>query len=300
MKLKFIPIIMFVSSAYFYGQVIPQEKVQDNNPVYAESQTGTYVLKEIIVDGVKKYSASQIYRFTGLSKNEVVDIPGTKISNAIKKLWETNSFSVVEVYVESVEGENVVLRFRLEDLKELGEIQFNGKGIGKSKNEKLAKDNGLKPGTKITQNLISSLKTNMPKEYVKKGFADASISIADKVNAKDPNLVDWTIDVKKGKRVKIDRIDFEGNENVSDAKLRKKAFKETKQKSFGIKGILKSSKFVEEKYQEDKESLINYYNSLGYRDAIIVSDSVTRNQKNNYEVNVKLEEGKQRTKRWNA
>lgn len=72
------------------------------------------------------------------------------------------------MYVESIEGETVVLKFYLEDLKELGEVKFTGKGIGKSKNEKLAKDNNLKPGTKITQNLVSSLKTNIPKDYVKK------------------------------------------------------------------------------------------------------------------------------------
>lgn len=92
-----------------------------------------------------------------------MDIPGQKISSAIKKLWDTQSFSEVEVYIESIEGETVVLKFYLQDLKELGEVKFTGKGIGKSKNEKLAKDNNLKPGTKITQNLISGLKTNIPK-----------------------------------------------------------------------------------------------------------------------------------------
>ncbi|WP_139421822.1 outer membrane protein assembly factor BamA [Chryseobacterium mulctrae] len=293
MKFRLLPIIMFAASAHFYGQVTPQDSTKvETAAVLAENQTGTYTLKDIVVDGVKKYTPAQIFRFTGLSKGEIVDIPGQKVSNAIKKLWDSQSFSEVEVYVESIEGQTVVLRFYLQDLKDLGEVKFTGKGIGKSKGEKLAKDNNLKPGTKITQNLVSSLKTNIPKDYVKKGFADAKITIQDKVNASDPNLVDWTINVDKGKRIKISHIEFEGNESVTDAKLRKKAFKETKQKRFGIGGILKSSKFVEEKYQEDKQSLINYYNSLGYRDAAIVSDSVWRNKKNNYEINVKLKEGK--------
>jgi len=293
MKFRLLPIIMFAASAHFYGQVTPQDSTKvETAAVLAENQTGTYTLKDIVVDGVKKYTPAQIFRFTGLSKGEIVDIPGQKVSNAIKKLWDSQSFSEVEVYVESIEGQTVVLRFYLQDLKDLGEVKFTGKGIGKSKGEKLAKDNNLKPGTKITQNLVSSLKTNIPKDYVKKGFADAKITIQDKVNASDPNLVDWTINVDKGKRIKISHIEFEGNESVTDAKLRKKAFKETKQKRFGIGGILKSSKFVEEKYQEDKQSLINYYNSLGYRDAAIVSDSVWRKKKNNYEINVKLKEGK--------
>lgn len=283
---------MFVASAHFYGQVTPEGT--QGNTVQAEASTGSYILKDIVVDGVKKYSADQILRFTGLSKGENVDIPGQKISNAIKKLWETDNFSEVEVYVESVDGQNVVLKFNLQDLKELGEVKFTGKDkrIGKSKSEKLAKDNNLKPGTKVTQNLISTLQTNIPKDYVKKGYADASISIQDQVNAKDPNLVDWTIEVERGKRIKIDEINFEGNTVVTDKKLRKKAFKETKQKSFSIAGILKSSKFIESKYEEDKESLINYYNALGFRDARIISDSVYRNERNNYMIDVNINEGK--------
>jgi outer membrane protein insertion porin family len=292
MKFKFLPIIMFVASAHFYGQTTPLQTSQENNPVHAQDEAGTYILKDIVVDGVKKYTAAQILRFTGLNKNESVEIPGQKISNGIKKLWETQSFSEVEVYIESIEGDQVILRFNLQDLKELGEVKFKGKGIGKSKSEKLAKDNNLKPGTKITQNLISTLKTNIPQEYIKKGFADAKVTIQDQVNAGDPNLVDWTIDVEKGRKIKISHIEFEGNENVSDNKLRKKAFKETKQKSLSIKGILKPSKFIQAKYDEDKEGLVNYYRSLGFRDAQIVSDSVWRNPKNQYEINVKLSEGK--------
>ncbi|HCA09197.1 MULTISPECIES: outer membrane protein assembly factor BamA [unclassified Chryseobacterium] len=292
MKFRLLPIIMFAASAHFYGQVTPQDSTKVNNAVHAENGTGTYTLKDIVVDGVKKYTPAQILRFTGLTKGEVVDIPGQKISNAVKKLWDTQSFSEVEVYVQSIEGETIILRFYLQDLKELGEVKFAGKGIGKSKNEKLIKDNNLKPGTKITQNLISGLKTKVPKDYVKKGFADAKITIQDKVNANDPSMVDWTINVDKGKRIKIDHIEFEGNQSVTDAKLRNKAFKETKQRRFSIGGILKSSKFIEEKYQEDKQSLVSYYNSLGYRDATIVSDSVWRNKRNNYEINVKLKEGK--------
>lgn len=293
MKLKFIPIMMFVASAHFYGQVTPtQGNTQDNNPVYAESQQGTYILKDIVIDGVKKYSPAQILRFTGLNKNESVEIPGQKISNAIKKLWETQNFSEVEVYVESIEGQQIVLRFNLQDLKELGEVKFSGKGISKSKGEKIAKDNKLTPGTKITNDLISTLKTNVPQEFVKKGYSDAKITIEDKLNAQDPNLVDWTINVDKGKRIKISHIEFEGNDNVSDRKLRKNGFKDTKQKRFGIGGILKSSKFIQDKYEADKDNLINYYQSLGFRDAKIVSDSVWRNKNNNYEINVKLNEGK--------
>ncbi|MFT3917970.1 outer membrane protein assembly factor BamA [Cloacibacterium sp.] len=286
MRYIFIPILIFFTSVSVSAQVATtSETTTQNQP------QSSYVLKDIVVDGVKKFSPAQILRFTGLSKGEMVEIPGQKVSNAIKKLWESDSFSEVEVYVEDIDGQNVVLKFRLQDLMELGEVKFKGKGIGKSKNEKLIKDNSLKPGTKITNNLISTLSTKIPEEYKKKGFADAKITIQDKVNANDPNLIDWTIQVDKGKKIKIAKIEFEGNEQISDAKLKKKGFKDTKQKTLSLKGIFKPSKFIREKYDEDKVNLIKYYNSLGFRDARILSDSVWRNDKG-FNINVKLNEGK--------
>ena len=147
MKLKFIPILMFVASAHFYGQVTTEQGQNQESAVRQnENQQGTYFLKDIVVDGVKKFSPAQILRFTGLTKSEQLEIPGAKISNAIKKLWESDNFSEVEVYVESIEGDQVILKFNLQDLKDLGEVKIVGKGIGKSKSEKIIKDNDLKPG----------------------------------------------------------------------------------------------------------------------------------------------------------
>lgn len=285
MRYIFIPILIFFTSVSISAQVTPNQETTTQN------QQSSYILKDIVVDGVKKYSPAQILRFTGLSKGEMVDVPGQKISNAIKKLWETDSFSEVEVYVEDIDGQSVVLKFNLQDLMELGEVKFTGKGIGKSKSEKLAKDNNLKPGTKITNNLISTLSNKIPDEYRKKGFADAKITIKDKVNANDANLLDWTVEVDKGKKIKIASIDFEGNEQISDKKLKKKGFKDTKQKRLSISGVFKPSKFIREKYDEDKVNLIKYYNSLGFRDARVISDSVWRNDKG-FNINVKLNEGK--------
>ena len=287
MNFKILPIILLMASM---SQVQGQITQKENATQISEQQSRNYTLQGIVVDGVKKYTPEQILKFTGLYKGEAVEIPGQRISNAIKKLWDTNSFSKVEVYVESINGEQVVLRFALQDLKELKDVKFTGKGIKKSQNEKLIKENDLKPGTKITENLVSTLQNKIPQQYIKKGFADAKINIQEKASGEDPNLVDWTIEVDKGKKVKIESINFEGNENVSSKKLRKKGFKNTKQKRF-FAGILKPSKLIKEKYEEDKHNLISYYNSLGYRDAKIISDTITRNDKG-FDIKVKLEEGK--------
>ena len=188
-----LPIIFFMAIS---GET--QAQITTTDPTTEiESKNEVYTLKGIVVDGVKKYTPEQILRFTGLQKGEKIEIPGQKISNAIKKLWDTNSFSKVEIYVDSVDGDQVVLSFALQDLKELGEIKFTGKGIRKSQNDKLIKDNNLKPGTKITDNLVSTLKTKIPQEYIKKGFADAKISIQDKINSFDTKFVYCNINLYK-------------------------------------------------------------------------------------------------------
>jgi outer membrane protein insertion porin family len=133
MRYIFIPILIFFTSVSISAQVtLPRN-------YYTKPTTTKLHPKRYCSRWCKKYSPAQILRFTGLSKGEMVDIPGQKISNAIKKLWETDSFSEVEVYVEDIDGQSVVLKFRLQDLMELGEVKFTGKGIGKSKNEKLLK-----------------------------------------------------------------------------------------------------------------------------------------------------------------
>lgn len=290
MKYKFFPILLFIASAHFYGQ--DASSLAENNTEQV-TPSETYTLQNIVIDGVKKFSPEQILRFTGIRKGENIELPGQKISEAIKKLWKTENFSKVEIYVQNLDGKNITLKFLLEDLKNLGNVTIKGtdKNIGKSKADKIIKDNKLNPGTKITQDFTNTIKNNIAQELINKGYSDAKVKIISTENKNDQDLVDWNIEVTRGKRIKIDHIDFEGNQNISSRTLRKKGLKETKERNF-ILGIFKPSKFIKEKYETDKKNLISYYNSLGYRDAQIVSDSVWRNKNNNYDIKIKINEGK--------
>lgn len=73
--------------------------------------------------------------------------------------------------------------------------------------------------------MLSSVKNKIPQEYINKGFADAKVNIIQKPNASDANMMDWTIELDKGKKIKIAKINFEGNKDISSAKLRKKVSK---------------------------------------------------------------------------
>ncbi len=55
---------------------------------------------------------------------------------------------------------------------------------------------------------------------------------------------------------------------------------------------LSSGKFSDKKYTEDKESVLDYYNSQGYRDVVIVGDTAIYDVKNNLNLFLKVNEGR--------
>lgn len=291
MKKRFFQIAFLAAGLMASAQEVPVTETPDAVRLVPRSP-GEYTLKDIKVGGDKKYSPAEILRFTGLVKGEKLEVPGTKLATAIKKLWDTNRFSEVKVFAGDIEGDELTLYFVLENIKNLGEVTFTGPKMNKSKSEKYIKDFDLKPGVPVTQNLIQNVKNKIAKDFEQKGFPDSEVTITQKPNAKDPSLVDWTVNVERGKRVKIAHIEFTGNDNFTDAQLRKKAFKETKQRRFGIGGIFKPSKFIPEKYAKDKKNLVAFYNEKGYRDAKILNDSVWRNPARDVEIKVDLNEGK--------
>ena len=82
----------------------------------------TFTIAEISVTGETSYGSETIITYSGLRKGESVIIPGgVKIGAAIKKLWDSNLFSSIEVYATKTEGSNVYLEVALNDLPELKE-----------------------------------------------------------------------------------------------------------------------------------------------------------------------------------
>src|SRR5690606_30002285 len=81
----------------------------------------------------------------------------------------------------------------------------------------------------------------------------------------------------------------EGNKELRDGQLRRKAMKNTHQKSLNI---FKSSKFRPEKYKTDLKKVIDEYKSIGFRDAKIVSDTVIREDDNTLKIVITVDEGR--------
>lgn len=246
----------------------------------------TYKIADIAVTGNTKYSKTTILNFTKLKIGDEITVPGPDISYAIKRLMKSGLFNDVEVFIDKVEGENVYLQLKLQGLSTLKD--FKVEGMSKSKVEELTKKIDLKNGEKVSDNLVNSTRTSIESDLRKKGYlnAKANITVSEPDSA---NKVSMNIYVDKGEKIKINTIDFEGNNEFSDKQLRKKALKKLHQKSINI---LANKKYSEDKLEEDRVNLVNFYRSKGFRDQKILNDTVVSNEKGGVDVKFQLEEGK--------
>lgn len=247
-----------------------------------------YILGGISVTGLRKFSESTVKVFTGLKNGQPIKLPGDKLTSAIKKLYESKQFSSVDVYLSKLDGDTVYLQFDVQELPQLNNVIIEG--IKKSEAKTLKTEAELKTGAMVTDNLIVTSKNYIRKKYTDKGFLKTSVSIETEKDTADANAVNMKVTVDKGKRIKIKNINFIGNRALSNGAL-KKAMKNTKTKLLGR--FWKASKYIEDKYQEDLESILDKYSRNGFRDARILSDKLTWNKDNTINLEIELEEGKQ-------
>ncbi len=251
-----------------------------------------YLIKEITVTGNTNFSAQTIIAYSKLRKDEEIQIGGEKIANAVKTLWKSNLFSSIDIYVTNIDGKTANLEINLIDLPELLDLTIDG--VKKGKREEIINENNLQTGQKVTENLLATTKNYLTNKYKKKGFLNTKVKITTSqvIDSVEKERVNMSIKIDKGEKVKIKAITFDGNEQIKDKKLRG-ALKNTKKKN-PIR-LLKRSKYIEEDYKEDLVSLIDYYKENGFRDARVISDSITYNDKKTISLNIKVEEGEKYT-----
>ncbi|MEO8773483.1 MAG: POTRA domain-containing protein [Gelidibacter sp.] len=251
-----------------------------------------YTIAEITVTGDTNFSEATIITYSGLRKGEVIAIPGERISEALKKLWGSNLFSNIDIYLTKTEGEMAYLEISLQDLPELNILEI--KGVKKGKKEAIIKDNKLTKGVKVTENLITTTKNYLTNKYKKEGFYNTKVTVstAPVIDSIEKTRVNMVVNIEKNNKVKVKHIAFSGNEKLSDQKLRK-AMKKTKQKS--VFRVLKRSKYVKDDYKEDLVSVVNKYKENGYRDARVISDSIYSVSDGTIGIDIQVEEGEKYT-----
>ncbi len=261
------------------------KKVLPSGPIVIQKNK-KYMIGGISVKGNQTISEQSILIFSGLNTGQKVKIPGDKLSSAIKKLWTSKLFSNVEVFVTQMDKNVVYLEIDVSELDKVGSVTIQG--IKKSKITDLEKEIEFQKGSMLTENLITTTENFIKNKYREKGFLKTKVTITTKQDTSKPNTKDALVMIDKGNRIKIKNITFHGNSALTDKKLRKQ-LKKTKQK--GIMQMFSPSKFVEDLYEADLEKVVEKYQEKGFRDALILKDSISWNDDNTINLDITVNEG---------
>jgi outer membrane protein insertion porin family len=255
-----------------------------------------YKIGEITVTGSQTYNENTVVAFTGLRKGEEVFVPGERISQVVKKMWDLKLFSDIRIFATDIIGDpeddiidTINLEINIIEVPNLNDVTIEGLRKGKTKD--LKEELQLTKGRKATENLVTTTRSFIEDKYRKKGFlfADAKVKTRTVQDTTGKNIVNMKIDIDRGKKVKISDIIFTGNEKLSNKQLRG-SMSNTKKKRFY--SLLKRSKYIEEDFQEDLLSVIDKYKESGYRDARVLSDTLTKENEKTIALNIKVEEGR--------
>ncbi|MBQ4278730.1 MAG: outer membrane protein assembly factor BamA [Rikenellaceae bacterium] len=261
--------------------------VQPQAPLMDYSDAKTYIVDKIKVNGIKYFDQDILINSSGMSTGDTITIPGEYISQAIRNLWDLRYFSDVKIYAEPKEGGMVDLEIVLKERPKVYRWKVEGVRPGEA-DELIKKNLNLKTGSELSDYVLTNSVELIKKYFREKGFRNAEVAVQIANDSVMQNALNVTFVVNKNHKVKIGEINFVGNEVFSDKKLRR-TFKKTHVKNANI---LQPAKFKEKDYEEDKEKLIDFYNSKGYRNAAIVSDSIYTINKKRMGITVNVDEGK--------
>jgi outer membrane protein insertion porin family len=286
-----------------------------------------YQIGGIEVTGVEYLDKNVLIMLSGLTVGEAITVPGEDVTGALKKLWEQGLFENVGIYATDIQGKTIFLEIRLDERPRLS--HFSLKGVNKTEADNLRDKIKLTRGDVVTESLLMNTKHIILEHFRDKGFLDAEVDMVQQADSSRANDVSLDIYIKKNGRVKINKILVMGNHYFKAQKI-KDAMKETKEMGkfsplddievmlyydlreffrLNPQGIVdstmahlnrtvkvrifKASKYIREKYEEDLAAVITKYNSEGYRDAMIVKDSIYRNEDKTLNIRLDINEGHQ-------
>jgi outer membrane protein insertion porin family len=276
-------ILLFISLALLSLSLQAQEKQQ----IFDFMTSDDYIVGGVSISGIRFLDTNALIGISGLRIGQEITIPGDVLKTAVQKLWQQGLFSDVRITISKVVMDSVFLDIFLQERPRISSVKYNG--LKKSEQDDLVEKLNLPVGSQITEFLLNNAGKIIKDHFVEKGFLNTSVNFIQKEDPDRPNNVILSVDVDKHEKVKIKEITFVGNEFFQASKLRKQ-MKGTKVKNANI---FRASKFIDEKYEEDKLKLKTFYNDNGFKDFTILSDSLYTVSEDRVGLRIKVEEGTQ-------
>lgn len=284
--------VLLVLLCAFGIQARAQEKIVNPSISYSDNAREV-VIGGLAVSGVQGYEDFVLTSISGLAVGQRIEMPGSQITQAVKRYWKHGLFSDVAISADSIVGDTAYLHIYLKLRPRVSSINYIG--LKKSEREDLEQKLGIIKGGQITPNMTARAKLIAQRYFEDKGYKNADINIYQRDDVSNENQVILYVDVDKKQKIKVKQIVIEGNDKLTDKKLkgglfRKGAFKKLHETG-KFSSFLKSKKYTPERWAEDKKNVIEKYNENGYRDAVIVKDSVWNIDDKHVGVYLKIDEG---------
>lgn len=199
------------------------------NEIFNAKVPKKYIISGINVIGAKSFDRNLIISISGLAVGDEVQIPGTDVFNkAIGKLWKQNLVSNAEINISKLEDTKIFIDIVIVERPRL--INFSFVGVKKGEKDDLATKSALAKDRVLTEDMKLSAVEAIRKFYYDKGYRNVIINMVEQPSPGLANSVELTFYIDKGKKVRINSINFADNNELSDAKL-KKQMKGTKEMS---------------------------------------------------------------------
>lgn len=289
----------------------------------------SYRIAEIKAVGLTTLDEIAIISLSGLKVDDTIEVPGESISNALKKLWGQGIIGDVKILVTKVEGDDIYLLLDLTERPRFSRVEFTG--MNKTQESELRDKVNIR-GRVVRDDVLNSAKRTIEKYYLDKGYLNTDVKILQERDTTLPNSVKLRFDVDMNSKVRINAINIYGNEEIADTKVKKKLKKTKEHarvsifkdlysraldadasdyantifhtdsasnedvqsyinKNFKL-NFFNGSKYIPKEYANDKNSVINFYNSKGFRDAEILEDSVYNYNEDKINIDIEIEEGR--------
>jgi len=264
---------------------LPKSTLPADSLSYLEPKD--YIIGGVTISGTKSLDKDVLLTISKLNKGDHITLPGEANANVIKNMYSQGLFEDVQLNVTKINLDTIYLEIAVTELPRLSRLHLTG--IRKGEIDDVQKKLSDKAYKIVNANLISTTTAIIKKHFNEKGFLNTTVSIKQRKDPGDANSIILDVKIDKHKKVMISEVDFEGNKDFKDKKLRKFLSKTRTRKFYNIFG---SRKFKQDKYDEDKENLVSKMQARGYRDAEIIKDSVFKTGPNTVGIKIKVFEGR--------
>lgn len=312
-----------------HAQIGRRAATDDGGP--APERPKEYTIGGITVSGAQYLDEDLLLAVSGLTVGNTVKLPGDDaVARAIRNLWKQELFADVQVQITKIVSDKVFFNIAVEERPRLRRFSF--RGVKKSEATDLRDRVGLVTNRVVTEATKKEASVRIQKYYTDKGYAQSKVRVIERPDTTAANQVVLTFDIDPGPKSRINQVSIAGNEAATDTRLKRamrgtkemgrltlypadaESIYEKEPRSFrrylreggflsGTKTLealnpyfrynfLAGAKYNEAKYEEDKQAIVGVYNSLGYRDATIVADTVYPAADGNINIDLKVEEGR--------